>query len=138
MNTGKKYIFTGAVIYFACLLSLCTLDPTTLAGNKSIIEERVQELDTVNKLVIEKIPDLPENGTLSLTAKVLNKEWIVDFIIQDQNASGSNTKSGTITFGSDQLETSETKEGTIDFGSNFHNNQQESSQPERGLEKENE
>lgn len=130
----KRVFIPYTVVCILFLLSSYLFSPIAWAGNKTITEERVEELDTVNKQVIEQIPDVPENGSLAVTAKVLNKEWTVDYTTTEDGTAGKETKSGTITFSSDQLGTTETKEDTINFGSN----QQETSQPERGQEEENE
>jgi hypothetical protein len=39
-------------------------------GNREMIEQRVEELDALNRSVVQQIPDLPQNGTVKIKARV--------------------------------------------------------------------
>ena len=56
-------------------LSLCAIlfllaAPSLFAGNLSLIEKRLLELDRLNKEVVEQAGKVPENGAVSIEAKV--------------------------------------------------------------------
>ncbi len=52
-------------------LALCfLLLPAAEAGNRGLIERRVGELDTLNKRVLEQVPERPRDGGILLKAHV--------------------------------------------------------------------
>ena len=72
------------------------------AGNKEIVEKRVREIEELNERIIEQVPEVPEDGSITLEAKVLNKEWTVDYNVLQQGTETTTTKSGTIVFSDDE------------------------------------
>ena len=46
------------------------------AGNLSLIEKRLIELDKLNKLAVEQVGELPQNGSIEIEAKVLPGEGV--------------------------------------------------------------
>ena len=65
MNVVKQLLAT-LLIVIPLLLGM----DSAYAGNLSLIEKRLLELDRLNKNVVEKTGPLPENGSVSLEAKV--------------------------------------------------------------------
>lgn len=59
-------LFSCCVI--GCLL-LCTHQPVW-AGNKKMVEERVEDLKALNNQLLEQVRDVPKNGQIDLKAKV--------------------------------------------------------------------
>jgi hypothetical protein len=41
------------------------------AGNREMVERRIDELDRLNQRVVRQLPDLPRDGTVSVNARVL-------------------------------------------------------------------
>lgn len=101
-NHKKKIVIH--VIYFIliCSFTFACFCPLSLAGNKVIVEDRVQELDELNKRVIQQIPSIPEYGHIDMKAKVLHGKWRVNFKIYQQKMTITNTKSGTVNFDNNQ------------------------------------
>ena len=56
-------------LFFFTLFPLLASSPL-LAGNLSLIEKRLLELDRLNKQVVEKSGKIPENGSVAIEAKV--------------------------------------------------------------------
>ena len=44
------------------------------AGNREMVEERVQDLDELNRQAVQQIPELPVNGKVELIAHVSYKD----------------------------------------------------------------
>lgn len=63
--TGRIFL---SFIMLQCSFALCCLP--AFAGNKEMVEKRVQELDTLNKQVVQTIPELPKDGEIFLKARV--------------------------------------------------------------------
>lgn len=82
-----------------CILSACFLVfffSTIYAGNKEMVEERIQEMDDVNKQMVKQIPGLPKDGKIDAKAKVTSESGKIDFEIYQVK---SVTKEGTLDFG---------------------------------------
>lgn len=62
----------GRFIAFS-LLFLFLTSPLHAAGNKEMVEKEVQELDRLNKRIVEKLPEMPKNGVIDLKARVYEK-----------------------------------------------------------------
>lgn len=116
----KGYTSRIRLLLFAgCFLfSLFTV---SWAGNKAMVEERTRELDELNKQAVEQIPNLPQDGTVELKAKVKHREGKIHFDIYHQKVydekentaepgDGSSSDHGTV------------KEGIVDI-----NNQKDTS-----------
>ena len=57
---------------FAVILAVYMLLPTmSLAGNKRMIESRVEQLKQLNQQALQKIPNHPPNGRIHLKAEIL-------------------------------------------------------------------
>ena len=41
------------------------------AGNREMVEQRIQELDRLNQRVVRQLPDLPRDGQVSIQSRVL-------------------------------------------------------------------
>ena len=79
-----------SVCLIACFFS------TSYAGNKEMVDERIQEMDDMNKQMVKQIPGLPRDGKVDAKAKV-------------------SSESGKINFEVYQIK-SVAKEATLDFG----------------------
>jgi len=62
----KHFIGLAAVIIAMTISS-------AWAGNRHMIEKRVQELDRLNKMAVSSLPELPANGTVEIRAHVSYK-----------------------------------------------------------------
>ncbi len=51
------------------------------AGNKEIVEDSIQELDTLNKQAVQQLPELPQSGTVDLKAGVTYQDGAPTFDI---------------------------------------------------------
>ncbi|MFH0785044.1 MAG: SPOR domain-containing protein [Pseudomonadota bacterium] len=58
-------------VFFIILFSLFFLISNASAGNLSLIEKRLIELDKLNKQAVEHVGELPQNGSVEIEAKVL-------------------------------------------------------------------
>ena len=94
LATKERYVFA---LLCSCLLfciSNCFLYFPLWAGNKEPVEERVQELDRLNKQIVRTIPDTPRYGQIDLKAKVLQKNGTVSASIQVLSMGTTATKAG--------------------------------------------
>ena len=66
MFTGKKNI----PIFFLGLLFSFLLAMDARGGNRSLIEKRLQELDTLNKEAVEQATEIPEQGVIQTTIEI--------------------------------------------------------------------
>ena len=57
-------------ILFLPGIFLVCLNALSLAGNKQIVEETVQEMDELNKQAVQQIPDIPEKGRVDIKANI--------------------------------------------------------------------
>ncbi len=103
-----RNIFAIKVIFI--LTIVCSL---SWAGNEEIIEERIEELDSLNKEAIEQVPDIPENGKINLKATVIQKDGTVDLTILQKEIEAVETKSSAIRLGSYKQKNTEKEKGNI-------------------------
>lgn len=74
MTAIGKY-FTSLVTTVLCIASTSVLfSGTVYGGNSEIIQNTIEELDKLNKEAVNKIPDLPADGTVDLKANVTMEE----------------------------------------------------------------
>ena len=52
---------------------------TSYAGNKDMVDERIKEMDDVNKQMVKQIPGLPMNGKVDAKAKVSSESGKIIF-----------------------------------------------------------
>lgn len=57
-NKKIEHSLLFLAVFFLCFIGDC------FAGNLSIIEKRLKELDALNKQVIRRVTDIPENGNI--------------------------------------------------------------------------
>lgn len=116
-----KYLFI--IKYLFVSVTLCTL---LWAGNEEIVEERVQELDELNKEIIEQLPDVPEDGKIKLKAGVIQKDGEVDFTIIQKEIDAVETKNSTIKFGRYEQKAVEKEEVDINLEKHESINEEDS------------
>ncbi len=56
-----------------------------LAGNKEMVEDTIQELDTLNRQAVQQLPDLPQSGTVELKAGVTYQDGSPTFDIFEEH-----------------------------------------------------
>ncbi len=72
------------LLFSAGTMLLYMLGNTVMAGNLEMVEESVRELEELNEKAVQQIPDLPENGTVDLKAKVFYEDGISVVDIYDK------------------------------------------------------
>jgi hypothetical protein len=72
----------------------------SLAGNKQMVEQSVEELDELNKQAVRQIPDLPESGQVNMKADVTYEIDSPVFDIRYKEITGE--KEGNLNFGENQ------------------------------------
>lgn len=72
-----------------------------------MVENTVQELDDLNKQAVQQIPDLPENGTVDMKAKVTYEKNKPVFDIYYKQTT---EKDGAINFNNNRQKTPSQKE----------------------------
>lgn len=55
------------------LLSAVCLPVFAVAGNKAMVEKRVEELDDLNRSAVQQVPGLPRSGVVELKARVVRE-----------------------------------------------------------------
>jgi hypothetical protein len=90
MNCCIRTVYFVPVFLIVCFFSI------SFAGNKDMVDERIQEMDDLNKQMVKQIPGLPRDGKVDAKARV-------------------SSESGKINFEVYQVE-SVAKEATLDFG----------------------
>ena len=72
----KNYYMSGKVMFLllSAGIMLGMFGYPAVAGNLEMVEEKIKELDKLNKEVVRQIPDLPESGTVDLKAKVFLRD----------------------------------------------------------------
>lgn len=65
----------------AALLFYALFGSTSWAGNKRMVEDRVRELDEVNKQMLQQVEDKPKDGTIEVKAKVTERQGRFNFDI---------------------------------------------------------
>lgn len=76
-----------SLVLFAAILSICGWAAEVPAGNLSIIEKRLVELDKLNRQAIEQVGEIPRNGSIEIEAKVTPGDTISK---EDPELSGKN------------------------------------------------
>jgi len=82
-----------------CLLSVCLIAcffSTSYAGNKDMVDERIQEMDDLNKQMVKQIPGLPRDGKVDAKAKVSSESGKINFEVYQVK---SVAKEATLDFG---------------------------------------
>ena len=74
----RFFLAMGGVVLFGSIYS-------AMAGNKEMVEEAVQELDTLNKQAIEQLPEIPRDGIIDLKADVTYQDGSPIFDIYDEH-----------------------------------------------------
>ncbi|MBT6050738.1 MAG: hypothetical protein HOI47_26095 [Candidatus Scalindua sp.] len=134
-----------------CVFVLVLTCSLSWAGNEEIIKERIQELDAMNKDVIEQVPDIPEDGEIRLKGDIIKNEGSIDISILQKEIDAIKTKNVTIKLGNYRQKTDKNEDGDIKVDDdlkdsaltnerafNIDRNQQETSFPDEGKETGNE
>ena len=133
-KTGSSLIYTRTPImkckflYILYAVIIVSVWSWALAGNQEMIENRTEELDQLNKEIIEQIPDLPKDAKISIKARVkphadgfcfdIDKKKISPI---KKNKSGDNLKkTGTYNLDTDNVKATDIKEE--EFKSNIKKN----------------
>ncbi len=96
-----------------CLYIGC-LSPV-FAGNKKMVEKTTKELDELNKQIVQQLPDLPQDGTIDLKAKVRREDGEIRFDVIQQRVTSK--KSNNIQKGKKhQAASPVVQEQNIDLG----------------------
>lgn len=77
MFNHRRYILSVLMVLFLFLLSA-----TCWAGNLSLIEKRLKELDALNKQAIKQATVIPENGVINATLKIPSGNNIEGLTVQ--------------------------------------------------------
>lgn len=85
-------LFLGLVLVG---LFLTPVSPA-IAGNKEIVEERVQELGEVNEQAVRQIEDLPSHGQVEIKADVREQEGEPVIEIREKRVIPGETRDETI------------------------------------------
>ena len=128
-----------------CVFVLVLTCSLSWAGNEEIIKERIQELDAMNKDVIEQVPDIPEDGEIRLKGDIIKNEGSIDISILQKEIDAIKTKNVTIKLGNYRQKTDKNEDGDIKVDDdlkdsaltnerafNIDRNQQETSFPDEG------
>ncbi len=70
-SMGKYRSFIMALIF---VLATGPFSMTLWAGNKEHVEQRVEDIDQLNKDIIKEFPDIPQYGTIEYKAHVKEGE----------------------------------------------------------------
>ncbi len=97
---------TICIVFLTGLFLTCSY-ALSLAGNKEMVEETVQELDDLNKQAVQQIPDLPEDGSVDMKANVTyeKKKPVFDIYYKQ-----TTEKEGKINFNNNGQKTPSQKE----------------------------
>jgi len=98
MNGKKEEILmpTKSITLYAVCLAMLVIPGSLLAGNLSIIEQRLTELDQINKRIVRDTTVLPARGVVKLKARVYDRPTSPLFIII--NKEFTETKEGVFPF----------------------------------------
>lgn len=77
----RNVFFVRHLFFLFCLSNFFT-HLSSWAVNKEMVEERVQELDQLNKQILKTIPDIPRYGQIDLKVKVSQINGTVSACIQ--------------------------------------------------------
>ena len=117
----KKRIFIINNICLICFLALTLFCSISWAGNKKLIQQRVQELEELNRSVLHRIPGMPRYGHIILKVKVLSKESTMDFNILQREVTVTETKIDTVNLDNNRQRATEIENDTISFNNNQKN-----------------
>jgi hypothetical protein len=76
---NKQKCCAGLFIILYVLLIFPPLSST--AGNREMVENRTQEMDDLNKQMVDQIPNLPKDGKVDAKARVTNEKGGIIFDI---------------------------------------------------------
>jgi hypothetical protein len=76
---NKQKCCMGFIIIVYSLLIFPILSST--AGNREMVENRTQEMDDLNKQMVDQIPNLPKDGKVDAKARVTNERGRIIFDI---------------------------------------------------------
>jgi hypothetical protein len=82
------------IISLICLLSflfIATFSSAAIAGNKEMVEERVKEMDDLNKEMVKQIPDLPKSGKVEAKANVTTEGGKINFEVYQIKSTAKET-----------------------------------------------
>ncbi|MDQ1330368.1 MAG: hypothetical protein QG578_631 [Thermodesulfobacteriota bacterium] len=82
-----------------CILTVCLISSffsTTYAGNKEMVDERIQEMDDQNKQMVKQIPGIPKDGKVDAKARVTSESGKINFEVYQVK---SVAKEGALDFG---------------------------------------
>ncbi len=82
--------------YSLVCFSLLSISLPVLAGNQILVEKKIKELDTLNKLIVRKATVLPSRGVMKIKARVYGIPTSPIFIIISKEF--SETKEGIFPF----------------------------------------
>jgi hypothetical protein len=78
-NIYKKCLGMMGIVLTVCIASLCE------AGNKGMVKSRIRELDGINKNAVSKIPNIPQNGKISIRGHIYPEgESAVQYKVYDR------------------------------------------------------
>lgn len=77
----RNVFFVLDLFFLFCLSNYFTY-LSSWAVNKEMVEERVHELDQINKQILKTIPDIPRYGQIDLKVKVLQINGMASARIQ--------------------------------------------------------
>jgi len=77
MVVNISYSRRGICLLSVCLIA-CFFSPS-YAGNKDMVDERIQEMDDLNKQMVKQIPGLPKDGQVDAKAKVSSESGKMNF-----------------------------------------------------------
>lgn len=98
-KTGIKAVFCILCSAFSSVL-FCSAAP---AGNRELVEDRVQELDELNKQAVRQVPDMPKDGRIEIKAKAIpQKEGFTFEIYEKKITPATPVKEETINFGGNE------------------------------------
>ena len=66
-------------VYFVPVFLFVSFFSISFAGNKEMVDERIKEMDDVNKQMVKQIPGLPMNGKVDAKAKVSSESGKIIF-----------------------------------------------------------
>ncbi len=76
------------------ILCFCMAIPASSAygGNREMVEKEIKELDELNKQAVQQLPDIPQNGTIDLKAKVIQQDGKPKIDVIEHRVSPKKTK----------------------------------------------
>ncbi len=87
-------------IIISCFL-ITGYSSMSIAGNKRMVEENVEELDELNKKAVKQIPDLPKKGQVDMKTDVTYEKEEPVFNLRYKKITSE--KEGKINFGTNQV-----------------------------------